>query len=68
MKSLMLVAIGLFIFSCAHHRDVRPNSSGKHLVKFNTEYKSSGYQNAKSQADHFCEKKKENSIRHKRRL
>ena len=51
----ILLLISLFIVSCAHHRDVRPSASGKHRVILQTENNTSGYNNAKGQADHFCE-------------
>ncbi|MBC77168.1 MAG: hypothetical protein CME64_14245 [Halobacteriovoraceae bacterium] len=56
MKSIILFAAALALASCAHHRDVRPSESGKHTVIFQTDKKDQGYNNAKSQADHFCEK------------
>ena len=58
MKSLFLIVVGFTFISCAHHRDVRPNANGTHLVQFQTETKDHGYRNAKAQADHFCEQSK----------
>jgi hypothetical protein len=39
--------------------DVRPSSSGQHKVILKTENDSTVFRNAKGQADHFCEKKKQ---------
>lgn len=58
MKIFTLGFILIGLMSCAHHRDVRPNASGTHLVQFQTETKDNGYRNAKAQADHFCEQNK----------
>lgn len=57
MKNLLFVSAAFLLASCAHHRDVRPSMKGMHKVKFQTEDQNSGYSNAKSQADHFCEKR-----------
>jgi hypothetical protein len=61
MKLLLLTSVFL-LASCAHHKDVRPNDSGVHNVSFQTEDKSSGYQNGNSQANHFCEQKKQTAF------
>lgn len=58
MNKIILGISILVLSGCAHHRDVRPSAKGIHLVQFQTEDKNSGYQNAKSQADHFCEQSK----------
>lgn len=59
MKKLLVLAVStFFIVGCAHHRDVRPSSNGSHKVVIQTEDKSNGYSNGKSQADHFCEGEK----------
>lgn len=55
MKTFFISITFLLITSCAHHKDVRPNSNGIHLVKIQTENKSEGYSNAKRQAEHYCE-------------
>lgn len=55
--SLFLVSSFIMI-SCAHHRDVRPNTSGVHEVILKSESKDGSYKEAKSQADHFCEQRK----------
>jgi hypothetical protein len=57
MKLLLSLAI-LGLYSCAHHKDVRPDESGTHSVILKTDQESQGYAAAKSQADHFCEKRK----------
>lgn len=56
MKALIGLFAVILLSSCAHHRDVRPSESGNHTVVFKTDKKDEGYKNAKSQADHFCEK------------
>ncbi|MBK9321947.1 MAG: hypothetical protein IPM97_03135 [Bdellovibrionaceae bacterium] len=54
MKILTFCLLVLVLVSCAHHRDVRPSSTGEHVVKFNTESKEEGYRNAMSQAEDYC--------------
>ena len=54
MKIFYAVIVLSFIVSCAHHRDVRPADTGIHSVQFQTEDKTSGYNNAISQANHYC--------------
>ena len=49
---------GLVLSGCSafqHHRDVRPDVSGNHRVILNTDDRQAGYQQAKPQADHFCQ-------------
>ncbi|MDA8793993.1 hypothetical protein N9N67_12155 [Bacteriovoracaceae bacterium] len=53
-----LILSSMILFSCAHHRDVRPNTSGIHEVILKSETKDGAYQQAKDQADHFCEQRK----------
>ena len=57
MKYLLLFSTLALIFSCAHHRDVRPSSKGLHTVRLQTVDKTSGYKNAFSQATHFCKER-----------
>lgn len=57
MKILLITAV-MFIVSCAHHKDVRPNASGLHFIKIATEDKASGYRDASKQANHFCSEEK----------
>lgn len=58
MKSSMLktfiLATTIGATSCAHHDDVRPRESGTHEIKIATERRDEGYQDAMSQADHYC--------------
>lgn len=55
MRKFTTIIPLFFLISCAHHRDVRPNASGEHLVSFKTDRKNEGHQNAIRQANHFCE-------------
>ena len=61
MKNVTCLALLLTVASCAHHRDVRPSASGKHIVSFQTDRANQGYKQAKSQADHFCEERGKNA-------
>lgn len=45
----------IFLFSCAHHKDVRPKADGKHTVEIIGEDKSKLGRDAMEQADHYCE-------------
>lgn len=46
----------ILLVSCAHHKDVRPSADGTHKVIFQFENNNGAYQQAKSQADDYCEK------------
>lgn len=54
---ILSVALLIILASCAHHRDVRPSTSGVHKVVIKTEEKNVGYRAAFSQAEHFCEER-----------
>ena len=56
-----MIVIMALLTGCAHHRDVRPNDSGIHTVVFQTESKTEGYNNAMSQAKHYCETQNKNA-------
>lgn len=51
---LAFVAISLFLFSCGHHRDVRPGAKGIHKVRVQADDKRMGARDALEQANHFC--------------
>jgi hypothetical protein len=55
---LLLVGFGVLLFSCAHHRDVRPGAEGVHTVIVSAEDQEGGSRDAISQANHFCEQYK----------
>lgn len=44
----------LTLFSCGHHRDVRPGVDGVHRVVVSTDDKVQGSQEALRQARHYC--------------
>ena len=59
MQFVRLIIIGSLLSGCSywsHHRDVRPDASGTHTIILNTDDHTSGYREAKSQADNFCSK------------
>jgi hypothetical protein len=43
------------VTNCAHHRDVRPSESGIHSVVLTSDEENTNYQNARSQAEDYCE-------------
>ncbi len=49
--------ISAFIFSCAHHRDVRPGADGLHKVTTRGPEDSTSARSALSQAQHFCKER-----------
>ena len=61
IKNIFLIITTLFLFSCAHHRDVRPQVSGIHKVIIKTDNKQEGARNAIEQANHFCEKRQKSA-------
>lgn len=64
MKKLIMVPTITLLAACSgpHHKDVRPGNSGVHSITINTEDKSSGYRDAKAQADHFCAESKQTTF------
>ncbi|MET4694970.1 hypothetical protein [Endozoicomonas lisbonensis] len=59
MQFVRFIVIGSLLSGCSfwnHHRDVRPDVSGTHTIILNTDDRTSGYREAKPQADHFCRK------------
>lgn len=57
MKHLSIAVLIIIATGCAHHRDVRPSSTGVHKVILKTDEKDQGYNEAMSQAEDFCEKR-----------
>lgn len=61
MKNLRVLSAILisstFFAGCAHHRDVRPHTSGLHNVSFLAERREDGYKEAFKQAGNFCEER-----------
>ncbi len=57
MNKLVLVLLAFAFSACAHHRDVRPGTSGVHKVVVTSEDEEAGQRSAISQANHFCEKR-----------
>lgn len=55
MRFFTISLLLLMTYSCAHHKDVRPGSSGIHTVSFETETKTEGHRSGLSQANHYCE-------------
>jgi hypothetical protein len=55
VKIIIVIFLIIFMISCAHHRDVSAGARGTFIVAFQTQDKTSGYGNAKSQADHYCQ-------------
>lgn len=53
MKNILLAITTLFIFSCAHHRDVRPGLDGIHRVVIRSDDEDAG-RDALSQAEDYC--------------
>lgn len=62
MKSILLITTITLLSSCAHHKDVRPNSTGNHTVSFQVDTKQDGYRNAIDQANHFCKERNQNAF------
>ncbi|RYZ86713.1 MAG: hypothetical protein EOP06_13995 [Proteobacteria bacterium] len=58
MKNVFILAIGLFLISCAHHPDVRPGDGGIHNVIVTTDDKEEGARSAINQANSFCDESK----------
>lgn len=58
MQKLLLISGSILIFSCAHHRDVRPGADGIHRVVIQTSDKSEGARQAIAQANNYCEEYK----------
>lgn len=56
-KLSLALLMSLFVFGCAHHRDVRPGAEGVHRVVVLSEDSEEGARDALSQANHFCEKR-----------
>ncbi|UYM15414.1 hypothetical protein [Endozoicomonas euniceicola] len=59
MQFIRIIVIGSFLSGCSfwnHHQDVRPGASGTHTIILNTDDRTSGYREAKFQADNFCGK------------
>lgn len=61
-KLIFLFAFLTLITSCGHHRDVRPGTEGVHSISIKTEDKSEGYREASSQATHYCEEVRNQSM------
>ncbi len=55
-QSVALIFVGSLIASCAHHRDVRPESNGVNRVVLKAEDKDGAYRSAMSQAEDYCDK------------
>lgn len=54
MKLLFGLFSVILLFSCAHHRDVRPGPAGVHRISLNADDKDEGVREAILQASHFC--------------
>ena len=58
MAKLLLALVALmFVFGCAHHRDVRPGADGIHRVVIATDDPDNGTRQAISEANHYCKEK-----------
>lgn len=57
IKFVMTLIVLVLFFSCAHHDDVRPGTSGIHRVKVMTDDETMGTRDAIEQANHFCKTK-----------
>lgn len=63
MKTIVLAFVSvLLLSSCAHHRDVRPGDDGVHRVVVQATDTEEGAREAVSQANHFCEKRKQYAV------
>lgn len=56
-KIIVFSGLSLLLFSCAHHRDVRPGAEGVHYISVQGNDMESGSRDAISQANHFCEQR-----------
>ena len=56
-RTLTICALTMSISNCAHHRDVRAGTAGVHTFQMNFEDKEGGYDQAQSQAEHYCEER-----------
>lgn len=54
LMRLILFVLLLTLFSCGHHRDVRPGVNGVHRVVVASDDKTQGSQEALRQARHYC--------------
>jgi hypothetical protein len=52
----------LFIFGCAHHKDVRAGADGVHRVVIRSETKEEGERESLSQAKSYCDEKKKEAV------
>lgn len=54
MKNILLITLtSFFVFSCAHHKDVRPGTEGINRVVIHSDG-DDGERNALAQAEHYC--------------
>jgi hypothetical protein len=53
----LVLALSLFTFGCAHHRDVRAGADGIHRVVIQTDDTDAAARDAISQANNFCEER-----------
>jgi hypothetical protein len=57
MKLIPCFLILTLMYSCAHHKDVRPGADGIHYVSVQKDDTEAGSRDAISQANHFCEQR-----------
>jgi hypothetical protein len=57
MKFIPYLFVLTLMYSCAHHKDVRPGAEGIHSVSVQDGDTESGSRNAIAQANHFCEQR-----------
>jgi phage-related tail protein len=55
VRTQLLFPCFITLAACAHHRDVHPSENGVHEAVIKTEDKSTGFRQAMSQANHYCE-------------
>lgn len=61
-RSLLWVLAAFALTNCAHHRDVRPGPSGVNEVILQTDGSEGYYQEARSQAIHYCDQFKKTPL------
>ncbi len=58
---VLILSLGLFLISCAHHRDVRPGN-GIHHVVVREQNREAAERNAIDQAEHFCKERNQHAV------
>ena len=51
----VIIFILMVFGACAHHDDVRPSTTGVHLVVTKGEEREAAYRSARAQAEYYCE-------------